>query len=63
MPRLSESEARAEAVAIVVRIMLDRMTDNEFLTLVADADLEARDMGVPAVCEELEWLLSGRERR
>lgn len=58
MPNLSESEARAEAVAIIVRIMLGRMNDNEFLTLAAKAWAEAEDAGVDAVIEELDWLLT-----
>lgn len=55
---LSITEARTEAVAIVVQIMLARMSANEFETLAAEAIAEALDTGVAAISEELDWLLA-----
>lgn len=58
MPILSESEARAEAVAIVLQIMLGRLGNNAIATLRAEAFDVANDVGVPAITEELTWLFS-----
>jgi hypothetical protein len=55
---LSITEARTEAVAIVVQIMIARMSANEFETLAAEAKAEALDTGVAAISEELDWLLA-----
>lgn len=61
MPILSESEARAEAVAIVLQIMLSRLGNSAIAVLEAEAFAVADNVGVPAVTEELTWLFSFRQ--
>lgn len=57
MPLLSESEARAEAAVIVLRILLFRMPAKQLMALAAQARRDAKTIGVPAINEELDWLL------
>lgn len=58
---LTETEARTEAVAIVVQIMIARMGANEFETLAAAAYAEAEDVGHATITDELAWLFSVRQ--
>jgi hypothetical protein len=58
---LTETEARTEAGAIVVQIMVARMGANEFETLAAKAYAEALDLGHDEIADELAWLFSARQ--
>lgn len=58
---LTETEARTEAVAIVVQIMVARMGSNEFETLASAAYAEAEDAGHATIADELTWLFSVRQ--
>lgn len=58
MRELSVSEARAEALTVLLRCLLRRMPDADRKALLLAAAEEAADSGVPAICEELRYLFA-----
>ena len=55
-PRLSVSEARAEAAALLLRRVLVDLPEREAMIIRAHALAEATQTGVVAIVEELLWI-------
>lgn len=56
MTDLTVSEARAEAVTVVLKLMLEKMKPDRRKELMDAAQEEAIDIGHPAVIDEMAWL-------
>lgn len=54
--QLSTSEARAEACTIVLRLLLQRLSDSQAKRLLAASLLEAQSTGHADIAEEVAWL-------
>jgi hypothetical protein len=61
IPKLSISEARAEAASLVLRHVLESVPKREAERIREAAMHEARATGVEAVMDEMGWLLSPPE--
>jgi hypothetical protein len=57
--KLTPSEARAEAVTIVLQILLrSRLSGEEYAHYYAEARLAGADPGLAAVSDEISWLFA-----
>jgi hypothetical protein len=56
MTNLTMSEARAEAVCVVLKLMLNDLRPGRRDALMRAAQQECADIGHPMVMEEIDWL-------
>jgi hypothetical protein len=55
---LLTSAARAEAVTVLLKVMLQEMTMKRLLRLKEAARAEGQNIGHPSIIEEIDWLFS-----